>query len=144
MANKGSTISVSVSKGANLPDVRGETRDEAVRTLEKAGFKVKEESAESTAGNKGYVTKQDPQGVRKRPPKRGGPSRSWSVRSPQARPPQEAKSSVPEQTPVSEIVNKNVEESQPEATPLPSTPPPPPWTPPPSTSPPPPPPPPPQ
>jgi eukaryotic-like serine/threonine-protein kinase len=61
-AVEGSTISVDVSKGVSLPDVRGETREEAVRILERAGFEVEEETEESSAENEGSVTEQDPRG----------------------------------------------------------------------------------
>jgi beta-lactam-binding protein with PASTA domain len=75
MVGEGSIISVNVSKGMNLPDVRDETRDEAVRILEGAGFEVEEETEESSAENEGYVTEQDPRGGGERPPRRGRPSR---------------------------------------------------------------------
>ena len=65
MASEGSTISVEVSRGVNLPDVRGETRDEAVRILEDAGFEVEEASEESSAAYEDYVTEQDPRGSRR-------------------------------------------------------------------------------
>src|SRR5215210_1632873 len=65
MAAEGSSISVNVSNGVDLPDVRGEKRDEAVRSLERAGFEVDEETEESSAENEGYVTEQDPRGGRR-------------------------------------------------------------------------------
>jgi serine/threonine-protein kinase len=63
-ANQGSTIFVNVSgtQIADLPDVEGKKRDEAVRILEEAGFKVEEETKESSAGNEGYVVDQTPRG----------------------------------------------------------------------------------
>ena len=61
-AGEGSTISVDVSTGVNVPDVRGETPEEAVRTLEGLGLEVEEETEESSAENEGSVTEQDPQG----------------------------------------------------------------------------------
>jgi serine/threonine-protein kinase len=61
---EGSTIDVDVSgtQIADLPDTVGKTREEAERTLEDAGFKVKEETAESYESYKGYVMKQSPLG----------------------------------------------------------------------------------
>ena len=63
-AERGSKISVDVvgTQIADLPNVEGASREEAVRTLEGAGFQVEEETEESTAQNKNYVTKQDPRG----------------------------------------------------------------------------------
>jgi eukaryotic-like serine/threonine-protein kinase len=63
-ANEGSTIFVNVTETqvVDLPDVEGETRDDAVRILEEAGFEVEEKTEESSAGNKGYVVNQNPQG----------------------------------------------------------------------------------
>lgn len=63
-ANRGSTIYVDISgtQVAGLSDVEGETRDEAVQILEEAGFKVQEDTVESSAENQGYVVAQDPSG----------------------------------------------------------------------------------
>jgi len=63
-ANQGSTIYVDISgtQIADLPDVEGEARDEAVPTLEEAGFEVQEETDESSAENEGYVIGQSPRG----------------------------------------------------------------------------------
>jgi beta-lactam-binding protein with PASTA domain len=63
-ANQGSTIFVNISgtQVADLPDVEGKTRDEAVRILEEAGFKVEEATKESSVGNEGYVVDQTPRG----------------------------------------------------------------------------------
>jgi eukaryotic-like serine/threonine-protein kinase len=65
-ANRGSTIYVDISgtQVADLPDVEGMTRDEAVQTLQDASFEVQEETEESTAGYKDYVVRQDPRGGR--------------------------------------------------------------------------------
>ena len=62
MSAEGSTISVDVSKGTNVPNVRGQTRQEAVRVLEEADFQIEEKTEESSAQNEGYVTDQDPRG----------------------------------------------------------------------------------
>ena len=61
---RGSQISVDVvgTRIAALPNVEGETREEAVRLLEEAGFEVEEETEESSAANENYVIEQDPQG----------------------------------------------------------------------------------
>lgn len=61
---KGSTISVDVSgtQIADLPDVRGQTREEAERILKEAGFEVEAKSADSSVQEKNLVTDQDPQG----------------------------------------------------------------------------------
>ena len=63
-ANRGSTIYVDISgtQVADVPDVGGMARDEAVQTLEEAGFEVEEETDESSAENEGYVIDQDPRG----------------------------------------------------------------------------------
>jgi beta-lactam-binding protein with PASTA domain len=62
-------VAYALTRGTNenveapdLPDVRGETREEAVRILEGAGFEVEEETEESSAENEGSVTEQDPRG----------------------------------------------------------------------------------
>ena len=60
--DRGSIVYVDVSDGVELPDVRGAPRDEAVQILEGADFRVDEETEESSAENKGYVTRQDPRG----------------------------------------------------------------------------------
>jgi PASTA domain len=101
MATKGSTISVEVSKGANLPDVRGETQDSAVRILEKAGFKVKEETEVSSAENEGYVTKQDPQGGKKETAEAGTTVTITVGSGPPSQAPEKAKSSPPQPPPPS-------------------------------------------
>jgi serine/threonine-protein kinase len=63
-ANQGSTIYVDISgtQIADLPNVEGEARNEATQTLEEAGFKVREETEESSAENEGYVIGQEPRG----------------------------------------------------------------------------------
>jgi eukaryotic-like serine/threonine-protein kinase len=63
-ANEGSTIFVNVvgTQTTDLPDVEGETRDEAVRILAEAGFEVDEETEASSAANEAYVTDQTPRG----------------------------------------------------------------------------------
>ncbi len=63
-ADRGSTIYVDISgtQVTDVPDVEGETREEAVRILEEVGFEVNEDTEESSAGNEGYVVGQDPRG----------------------------------------------------------------------------------
>lgn len=63
-AEKGSVISVVVSgtQVADVPDVKGKTRQEAVSTLEDAGFKATVEEKESSRSEDGLVTSQDPAG----------------------------------------------------------------------------------
>jgi beta-lactam-binding protein with PASTA domain/tRNA A-37 threonylcarbamoyl transferase component Bud32 len=63
-AEPGSRISVDVvgTQIVDLPDVEGETREKAVRILEGADFEVEEETEQSSEGNEGYVTEQDPRG----------------------------------------------------------------------------------
>jgi beta-lactam-binding protein with PASTA domain len=152
MVGVGSTISVNVSTGASLPDVRGETRDEAVRSLERAGFEVDEETEASSAENEGYVTEQDPRGGRSVTTDAGSTVTITVGEGPADQPPQKAKSPAPQQAPLPKVVDKSVEEPkqtpapkqtplpevvEPEPEPLPLPPPPP--TPPPPTPPPPPP-----
>jgi beta-lactam-binding protein with PASTA domain len=127
-AVEGSTISVDASKGVNLPDVRGETREEAVRILEGAGFEVEEETEESSAENEGSVTEQDPRGGKTA---EAGSSVTITVGagaadveaktdSPEPEPvsPEPKQTPVPEQTPapeqipVPDVVGKNVEEAK--------------------------------
>ncbi|MGH3090272.1 MAG: PASTA domain-containing protein, partial [Rubrobacteraceae bacterium] len=50
---EGSTISVNVSKGVDVPDIEGERRDEAAQVLEDAGFEVEEETEESSEEDEG-------------------------------------------------------------------------------------------
>jgi beta-lactam-binding protein with PASTA domain len=61
---KGSTISVDVSgtQIADLPDVKGQTREEAERILKEVGFEVEAKARESSAQEKNLVTGQDPRG----------------------------------------------------------------------------------
>jgi len=95
-ADEGSIISsVDDSKGANLPDVRGKARDEAVRLLERAGFEVKEETEESTAANEGYVTKQDPQGGEREFAEAGSTVKITLGARPAKQTPEKATSSAP-------------------------------------------------
>ncbi len=115
MADEGSTISVNVSTGASLPDVRGETRDEAVRSLERAGFKVDEETEESSAENEGYVTEQDPRGGRSVTTDAGS-----TVTITVGEGPATAKSPAPKQSPVPPNVTKKVEEPKPKSPPPPA------------------------
>jgi len=63
-ATQGSKISVDIvgTQVTDLPDVEGASREDAVRILEEAGFKVEEKTEKSSAQNKDYVTKQDPRG----------------------------------------------------------------------------------
>jgi beta-lactam-binding protein with PASTA domain len=121
-ADEGSTISVDVSKGVSLPDVRGETREEAVRILEGAGFEVEEETEESSTENEGSVTEQDPRGGKAA---EAGTSVTITVGagpadteaktgSPEPEPvsPEPKQTPVPEQMPVPDVVGKNVEEAK--------------------------------
>ncbi|MGI9049075.1 MAG: Stk1 family PASTA domain-containing Ser/Thr kinase, partial [Rubrobacteraceae bacterium] len=63
-AEKGSDVSVVVSgtQVADVPDVKGKIREEAVSSLEEAGFKVTVEEKESSSSEDGLVTSQDPAG----------------------------------------------------------------------------------
>ena len=47
-----------------MPDVGGQTSEDATQALEEAGFEVKEETGESSESYEGYVTEQDPRGGR--------------------------------------------------------------------------------
>ncbi len=60
--NINSIISVNVSDGKGVPNVRGEPRQEAKETLEEAGFEVAEETETSSVVEDGYVIRQDPRG----------------------------------------------------------------------------------
>jgi beta-lactam-binding protein with PASTA domain len=64
MAEPGSGIAVDVSgtRIADVPDVEGETREEAERVLEEAGFDVEVATEESSAENENLVTGQNPRG----------------------------------------------------------------------------------
>ncbi|HVF01823.1 MAG TPA: Stk1 family PASTA domain-containing Ser/Thr kinase [Rubrobacteraceae bacterium] len=55
-------IYVDVSDGKEVPDITGQSRNEAKQSLEGAGFKVDEETETSSAVEEGYVIRQDPQG----------------------------------------------------------------------------------
>ncbi len=55
-----STIYVDVGKGVGVPDVEGNTRDEAARTLEDAGFEVEVEADKSSGEDEGKVVAQEP------------------------------------------------------------------------------------
>ena len=55
-------IYVDVSDGKEVPDITGQSRNEAKQSLEGAGFKVDEETETSSAVGEGYVIRQDPQG----------------------------------------------------------------------------------
>lgn len=127
MVGEGSIISVNVSKGVNLPDVRDETRDEAVRILEGAGFEVEEETEESSAENEGYVTEQDPRGGKRETAEAGstvtvtvgeGPddtktdSADVTASPAPERAPIPKQAPVPERTPVPNVVGRNVEEAK--------------------------------
>ena len=63
-AEEGSQIYVILSarQMTNLPNVEGETGEEAERILEEVGFEVEVNQEESSAAYKGYVTEQDPRG----------------------------------------------------------------------------------
>ena len=63
---EGSRIYVIVSgrQVDEVPDVGGQTSEEATQTLEEAGFEIEEETGESSESYKGYVTGQDPRGGR--------------------------------------------------------------------------------
>jgi serine/threonine-protein kinase len=60
--NVSSVISVDISDGQGVPNVRGETRQEARETLEEAGFEVAEETETSSVVEDGYVIRQNPRG----------------------------------------------------------------------------------
>jgi beta-lactam-binding protein with PASTA domain/class 3 adenylate cyclase/tRNA A-37 threonylcarbamoyl transferase component Bud32 len=64
MAERGSGIAVDVSSTriADVPDVEAETREDAERVLEEAGFDVEVSTEESSAENENIVMGQDPQG----------------------------------------------------------------------------------
>ena len=121
-AVEGSTISVDVSKGVSLPDVRGETREEAVRILEGAGFEVEEETEESSAENEGSVTEQNPRGGKTAEAGSSvtitvgaGPAETEAkTNSPEPEPvsPEPKQTPVPERIPVPDVVGKNVEEAK--------------------------------
>ncbi len=145
IAGEDPSISGEVSKDMNLPDVRGKTRDEAVRILEGVDFEVEEESEESSAQNKNYVIEQDPRGGERETAKAGstvtitigaGPVGSSSAPKetlppPEAKaeesetellsPPPEAKTEEPEAEPPPPPPDEKAEE--PEAEPPPSLPP---------------------
>jgi beta-lactam-binding protein with PASTA domain len=110
MVGEGSSISVNVSRGASLPDVRGETRDEAVRSLERAGFEVDEETEESSAEYEGYVSEQDPRGGGRVTAEAGSTVTITVGEGPATQAPEKAKSPAPKQTPVPPNVTKKVEE----------------------------------
>jgi serine/threonine-protein kinase len=59
-ADEGSTIFVETSGGVGVPDVEGEERGDAVRTLEDAGFEVEVEAEESSGEEEGSVIAQKP------------------------------------------------------------------------------------
>ena len=62
-AAQGSPIYVDTAgtQVADIPNVEGESRDEAVRILEAAGFQPEEYAEASSEGDEGYVVSQDPQ-----------------------------------------------------------------------------------
>ena len=122
-ADEGSTISVDVSKGVSRPDVRGETREEAVRILEGAGFEVEEETEESSTENEGSVTEQDPRGGKAAEAGTSvtimvgaGPAdaeaKTGSPEPEPLSPEPEPLSPEPKQIPVPDVVGKNVEEAK--------------------------------
>ena len=55
-------IYVDVSDGKEVPDIKGQSRNEAKQSLEGAGFEVDEETEASSAVEEGYVIRQEPQG----------------------------------------------------------------------------------
>ncbi len=59
-ADEDSTIFVETSVGVGVPDVEGNERGDAVRTLEEAGFEVEVETDESSGGNEGRIIAQKP------------------------------------------------------------------------------------
>ena len=107
MADRGSTISVYPSKGANLRNVRGQTREEAVGILRGAGFEVEERTEESSAANEGYVTEQDPRGGKREFAEAGSTVTITVGEGPAKRTPES--SAPPEQAPVPPPADKNVE-----------------------------------
>jgi serine/threonine-protein kinase len=62
--SEGSTISLDVvgTRIADLPNVEGETSEDAEQALEEAGFEVDVETEESSAEDEGYVIEQDSRG----------------------------------------------------------------------------------
>ena len=64
MAERGSGIAVDVSgtRIADVPDVEAQTREEAERVLEEAGFDVEVSTEESSAENENLVMGQEPRG----------------------------------------------------------------------------------
>jgi eukaryotic-like serine/threonine-protein kinase len=64
MAEEGSKISVAVvgTRIADVPDVRGKTREEAERILKEAGFEIEVRTARSSAEDENLVIGQNPRG----------------------------------------------------------------------------------
>lgn len=62
MAGPSSPINVDLSRGVNLPDVKGEKREKAVRILSEKGFQVEGKFKKSSAEDKDRVVGQDPKG----------------------------------------------------------------------------------
>jgi serine/threonine-protein kinase len=64
MAEEGSEISVDVvgTRIADVPDVRGKTREEAERILKEAGFEIEVKTVRSSAQDENLVIGQDPRG----------------------------------------------------------------------------------
>lgn len=62
MAEPSSSIRVDLSRGVNLPDLKGEKREEAVRILSEKGFQVEGKFEKSSAEDKDRVVGQDPKG----------------------------------------------------------------------------------
>ncbi len=120
MLGEGLSIFVNVSKGANLPDVRGQTREEAARILKEAGFEVEEGTEESSAGNKGYVTEQDPQGGKSVSAEAGSTVKITVGEGPPIQPSQKASSSAPKRTPPPQSAEKKIEEPKPKPPPPPA------------------------
>ena len=64
MAEEGSEISVDIvgTRIADVPDVEGETREEAERILKEAGFEIEVKTVGSSAGDENQVIGQNPRG----------------------------------------------------------------------------------
>jgi beta-lactam-binding protein with PASTA domain len=62
MAEPSSSISVDLSKGVNLPNLKGEPREKAIRILAEKGFQVEGKFKKSSAEDKDRVIGQDPPG----------------------------------------------------------------------------------
>ena len=62
-ASKGTTVTITISTGINIPDVVGMSEDQATTALENAGFKVDAQTTTSSSVQKGNVIKQSRTGT---------------------------------------------------------------------------------